>query len=98
MATLDRWITELTHPAFATLQLNQQKGTASQDLSFLKEASPIYVTSLSGGNSVTTSSSTTATGGTSNELIVADSSEYARAQQDQVLRVRTRADTVFDLF
>lgn len=67
-------------------QLNQQKGSTTQDLSFLKEASPIYVTSLS-GNSVTTSSSTTATGGGTNELIVADSSEYARAQQDHVQKV-----------
>lgn len=66
------------------MQLNQQKGTA-QDLSFLKEASPIYVTSLS-GNSVTTSSSTTAKGGGTSELIVADSSEYARAQLDHVFR------------
>lgn len=70
-------------------QLNQQKGSTSQDLSFLKEASPIYVTSLS-GNSVTTSSSTTAhsVAGVNNELIVADSSEYARSQQDHVHRVR----------
>lgn len=72
-------------------QLNQQKGSTAQDLSFLKEASPIYVTSLS-GNSVTTSSSTTtahSVAGVNNDLIVADSSEYARTQsyqQQQVLR------------
>lgn len=57
----------------------------------MKEASPIYVTSLS-GNSVTTSSSTTtahSVAGVNNDLIVADSSEYARTQsyqQQQVLR------------
>ena len=74
-----------SHHFFIRLQLNQQKGATSQDLSFLNEASPIYVTSLSGNSVTTSSSSTTAAKGPGpNELIVADSSDYARAQQDHV--------------
>lgn len=66
--------------SISSFQLNQQKGATSQDLSFLKEASPIYVTSLS-GNSVTTTSSSTTSHSVTNELTVADSSEYVKAQQ-----------------
>ncbi|XP_053670270.1 uncharacterized protein LOC128720617 [Anopheles nili] len=49
-----------------SIKLNQQsqaKGGATQDLSFLKEASPIYVTSLSGNSVTGTNTSTTVTAG-----------------------------------
>lgn len=52
---------------FKFLQLNQQsqaKGGTTQDLSFLKEASPIYVTSLSNNTVSVTNTSTTVTAGT----------------------------------
>ncbi|XP_058821366.1 protein PALS1 isoform X4 [Topomyia yanbarensis] len=50
-----------------SIKLNQQsqaKGGATQDLSFLKEASPIYVTSLSNNAVSVTNTSTTVTAGT----------------------------------
>uniref|UniRef100_A0A4Y0BPU3 Guanylate kinase-like domain-containing protein n=2 Tax=Anopheles funestus TaxID=62324 RepID=A0A4Y0BPU3_ANOFN len=49
-----------------SIKLNQQsqaKGGATQDLSFLKEASPIYVTSLSSNSVTGTNTSTTVTAG-----------------------------------
>ncbi|XP_053659329.1 uncharacterized protein LOC128708378 [Anopheles marshallii] len=49
-----------------SIKLNQQsqaKGVATQDLSFLKEASPIYVTSLSSNSVTGTNTSTTVTAG-----------------------------------
>ncbi|XP_052869006.1 uncharacterized protein LOC128274746 [Anopheles cruzii] len=49
-----------------SIKLNQQsqaKGGATQDLSFLKEVSPIYVTSLSGNSVTGTNTSTTVTAG-----------------------------------
>ncbi|KAL1375698.1 hypothetical protein pipiens_004601 [Culex pipiens pipiens] len=50
-----------------SIKLNQQsqaKGGTTQDLSFLKEASPIYVTSLSSNTVSVTNTSTTVTAGT----------------------------------
>ncbi|XP_055550786.1 protein PALS1 isoform X5 [Wyeomyia smithii] len=50
-----------------SIKLNQQsqaKGGTTQDLSFLKEASPIYVTSLSNNTVSVTNTSTTVTAGT----------------------------------
>uniref|UniRef100_A0A182Y409 Uncharacterized protein n=1 Tax=Anopheles stephensi TaxID=30069 RepID=A0A182Y409_ANOST len=44
-------------------QQSQAKGGATQDLSFLKEASPIYVTSLSSNSVTGTNTSTTVTAG-----------------------------------
>ncbi|XP_058061861.1 uncharacterized protein LOC131212130 [Anopheles bellator] len=60
-----------------SIKLNQQsqaKGGATQDLSFLKEASPIYVTSLSGNSVTGTNTSTTVTAGVKPATFTAGSS------------------------
>uniref|UniRef100_A0A182PH69 Uncharacterized protein n=1 Tax=Anopheles epiroticus TaxID=199890 RepID=A0A182PH69_9DIPT len=49
--------------SFILNQQSQAKGGATQDLSFLKEASPIYVTSLSSNSVTGTNTSTTVTAG-----------------------------------
>uniref|UniRef100_A0A182MG91 Guanylate kinase-like domain-containing protein n=1 Tax=Anopheles culicifacies TaxID=139723 RepID=A0A182MG91_9DIPT len=50
-------------------QQSQAKGGATQDLSFLKEASPIYVTSLSSNSVTGTNTSTTVTAGVKTTFI-----------------------------
>lgn len=84
-----------------SIKLNQQsqaKGGTTQDLSFLKEASPIYVTSLSNNAVSVTNTSTTVTAGTktnysagsSSQQVATNNNNTAKPIAGHTIRRRTR--------
>ncbi|XP_029719081.1 uncharacterized protein LOC109404436 isoform X4 [Aedes albopictus] len=72
-----------------SIKLNQQsqaKGGTTQDLSFLKEASPIYVTSLSNNTVSVTNTSTTVTAGTKTNYSAGSSSQQVATNNNNTAK------------
>ncbi|EAT33710.1 AAEL014013-PA [Aedes aegypti] len=67
-------------------QQSQAKGGTTQDLSFLKEASPIYVTSLSNNTVSVTNTSTTVTAGTKTNYSTGSSSQQVATNNNNTTK------------
>ncbi|XP_062557319.1 ras guanine nucleotide exchange factor P-like [Armigeres subalbatus] len=67
-------------------QQSQAKGGTTQDLSFLKEASPIYVTSLSNNTVSVTNTSTTVTAGTKSNYTAASTSQQVATNNNNTVK------------